>query len=71
MGIEILLDPRLIHVVRLQFSVLHLIQEFTHRVHDLSAAAIAEGECEMEPVEMGGFLFSGSHPPAGGGREES
>src|SRR6185295_7037223 len=69
MGIEILLNTRLIHIVRLQLSVLCLMQEFTHGVYDFCAAAIAEGDCEMKFVEMGSFLLGGPNPLKGRGRE--
>jgi hypothetical protein len=45
------------------------MKEFTHCVHDLSAATIAEGDREMQSIEMGGFLFGGPDPLEGGGRE--
>ena len=69
MGVKILPDTRFIHIVRLQLSVLGLMKEFTHCVHDLSAATIAEGDREMQSIEMGGFLFGGPDPLEGGGRE--
>ena len=69
MGVEVLLNTRFIHIVRLQLSVLCFMKESAHRVHDLSAAAIAERDREMQFVEMGGFLFGGPNPLEGGGWE--